>query len=137
MRLELIIDGSHFSDMEGFYDEVIKVFTRDADGMGRNLNAFNDMLRGGFGVFEYGTPITVKWLNADKSRNDLGYEATVLQYEKALGKCPDENKAFIQEKLADARNGRGETLFDVIVGIILDNEDSGHDCELILDESAE
>lgn len=137
-RLEIVIDGNNFSDMEGFYDEVKNKFTRNYDDyVGRNLNAFNDLLRGGFGVFDYGTPITIKWLNADKSKNDLGYAATILQYEKALAKCPDENKPFIQEKIDMAKANEGQTLFDIIVDIILDTDDSGHDCELILEEFEE
>lgn len=137
-RLEIVIDGNNFSNMDEFYDEVKAVFTKDYDDyVGRNLNAFNDLLRGGFGVFEYGTPISIKWLNADKSKEDLGYEATALQYEKALAKCPDENKSFIQEKIDMAKAGKGQTLFDIIVEIILDTDDSGHDCELILEEFEE
>lgn len=134
-RLEIILDGNNFSNMDEFYDEIKAVFTKDYDDyVGRNLDAFNDLLRGGFGVFEYGTPLTIKWLNADKSREDLGYEATALQYEKAIAKCPEESKPFIQEKIDMARAGKGQTLFDLIVEIILDTEDSGHDCELILEE---
>lgn len=137
MRQELVIDGNNFSDIDGFYKEVTRVFTRGGDVECRNLNSFNDILRGGFGVYDYGTPVTIKWLNADKSKKDLGYEATVLQYEKALEKCLEENKPFIQEQLENARNKKGQTLFDVITEIILDSDESGHDCELFLEEYEE
>ncbi len=37
--------------MEGFYDEIDRVLTKDLDWKtGHNLNALNDLLRGGFGV---------------------------------------------------------------------------------------
>ena len=42
--------------------------------MGRNLNAFNDILRGGFGRHEYGQPIHIRWLAYEKSFRDLGKE---------------------------------------------------------------
>ena len=59
-RQEFTIDGRHFSDMDGFYDEIEQVFTSVLDrGIGRNLNAFNDILRGGFGRHEYGNPIHI------------------------------------------------------------------------------
>ena len=50
MRKEFIIDGRRFSTMRGFYDEVEHVFTCGLYWrIGQNLNAFNDVLRGGFG----------------------------------------------------------------------------------------
>ena len=74
-RQEFTIDGRHFSDMDGFYDEIEQVFTSVLDrGIGRNLNAFNDILRGGFGRHEYGNPIHIKWLSYEKSVRDLGKE---------------------------------------------------------------
>lgn len=75
LRQEFIIDGRRFSNMAGFYKEVERVFTCDMDGkVGRNLNAFNDILRGGFGRHEYGQPIHIKWLAYEKSVRDLGKE---------------------------------------------------------------
>ena len=74
-RQEFTIDGRHFSDMDGFYDEVEQVFTSVLDRrIGRNLNAFNDILRGGFGRHEFGNPIHIKWLSYEKSVRDLGKE---------------------------------------------------------------
>ena len=53
MREVFIIDGRRFSNMAGFYDEVEQVFTCGLDWkIGRNLDAFNDILRGGFGRHE-------------------------------------------------------------------------------------
>ncbi len=99
---EITIDGNRFSDIEGFYTEIDRLLTRDLDWKtGHNLNAFNDLLRGGFGFHEYGEALHVTWINASKSKKDLGYEA------------------------AD-----GQTMFDVIVEIILDRDDTGHYCTL-------
>ena len=42
-----------------------------------NLSAFNDVLMGGFGLFEYDEPISIVWNDSAKSRHDLGYDATV------------------------------------------------------------
>jgi RNAse (barnase) inhibitor barstar len=96
-RQEFIIDGEHFTTMDGFYDEVERVFTLGLDwSIGRNLDAFNDVLRGGFGRHEYGDPIIIRWLHFTKSVNDL----------------------------------RPETM-KVLEEIILDTDDSGHDCVLV------
>ena len=51
---EIIINGNNFSDLEGFYSEIDRILTKDLDWKtGHNLNAFNDLLRGGFGVHQY------------------------------------------------------------------------------------
>ncbi|NCB42067.1 MAG: hypothetical protein EOM59_05555 [Clostridia bacterium] len=70
---EIIIDGKSFDDLEGFYKEIEKKFTKDLSfSVGHNLDALNDLLRGGFGVHEYGEPISVKWIDFAKSKADLG-----------------------------------------------------------------
>ena len=75
MRREFIVDGNNFSTMNEFYDEVEKVFTFNLGWkIGRNLNAFNDVLRGGFGRHEYGEPTLIKWLNFRESERKLGVE---------------------------------------------------------------
>lgn len=43
------IDGARFTTLEGFYDEVSRVLIPGAS-WGHNLDAFNDILRGGFGT---------------------------------------------------------------------------------------
>ena len=43
------IDGARFEDLQGFYDEVSRKLI-PGDSWGRNLDAFNDVLRGGFGT---------------------------------------------------------------------------------------
>ena len=74
-RQEFTIDGRRFSSMAGFYDEVEWVFTCGLDWkIGRNLNAFNDILRGGFGRHAYGQPIHIQWLAYEKSVRNLGKE---------------------------------------------------------------
>ena len=77
MREEFTIDGRHFSTMAGFYDKVEQVFTCGFNWkIGWNLNAFNDILRGGFGRHEYRQPIHIQWLSYQKSVRDLGQETT-------------------------------------------------------------
>ncbi len=71
----IIIDGNSFPDLETFYTEIDKLFTKDFDWQtGHNLDAFNDLLRGGFGIYEYGEPIKLLWCNFSKSYDNLGKE---------------------------------------------------------------
>lgn len=70
---EFILDGDRFDDLEGFYDEIDRLLTKGLDWKtGHNLDAFNDLLCGGFGVHEYGEPIRIKWTHYRKSKKDLG-----------------------------------------------------------------
>ena len=50
-----IIDGNKFSNIEGFYDEIDLIMTKGISfKTGHNLNAFRDILYGGFGCHEPG-----------------------------------------------------------------------------------
>lgn len=72
----LTIHGDRFSDKAGFYAEMASLLTEDG-AMGRNLDALNDALRGGFGGVAYGQPVALCWMDFDKSRSDLG-DALIL-----------------------------------------------------------
>ena len=67
----IIIDGNYFSNLEGFYFEIDRVLASNFQS-GHNLNAFNDLLRGGFGVHEEGESVKLIWEHSGKSRRDLG-----------------------------------------------------------------
>lgn len=127
----IIMDGNQFSTLEEFYTEMDHLLTKDLGWKtGHNLDAFNDLLRGGFGVHEYGEHLHIKWLHAAKSRRDFGYDATAAYYEKMLTTCHPVNRKSVEEKLAAAREHKGKTVMDMIVDIILLGEDSGHYCTL-------
>jgi RNAse (barnase) inhibitor barstar len=49
------------------------VLIKDLDWQtGNNLDAFSDLLEGGFGVHEYKEPIRLIWKDFSKSKLDLG-----------------------------------------------------------------
>ena len=130
-RREILIDGKNFNTLDEFYNEIDNLLTRNLTWKtGHNLDAFNDLLRGGFGVHEYGEPILLKWINYKKSESDFGYDATILHYKKMLKTCHPSNIEYVNRKIKDAELHIGKTLLDIIVEIILDGESSGHDCKL-------
>jgi len=91
-----VLEGNRFDTLEGFYDEVERVLTKDLDWkIGRNLDAFNDVLEGGFGAFEYEEPIHIIWEHSDKSKSDLAYPANKRE---------------------------GQTVFEIIIEIIKDHK---------------
>ena len=134
MRKVFIIDGNNFNDLEGFYCEIDKLLTKDLTWKtGHNLDAFNDLLRGGFGMHEYGEPILLRWINFNKSKLDFGYEETIKYYENILKRCHPTNITHLQQLLESAKQHTGATILDKIIEIILNSNNSGHDCLLEMD----
>ena len=119
---ELVIDGENFSDLPGFYAEISRAFGLEEDDRIRNMDALNDLLRGGFSEGDAG-PKRIRWLHSDKSREDLGYEATAAYYERMLRRAHETNREKIRKRAENARQGQGATLFDLITWLIGRAED--------------
>ena len=120
---KIIIDGNNFSNEEEFYNEIDKLLTKDVTfKTGHNLDALYDILKGGFGVHEYNEELEITWINASKSKIDLGYKETIKHWEKILKKCLSANKENINNKLQNAKRKTGPTLFEIIIDIIQDEE---------------
>jgi RNAse (barnase) inhibitor barstar len=128
------IEGARFRTLEEFFNEVAAVVVPGSD-WGRNLDAFNDILRGGFGTPEGG--FTIHWRNHAVSQERLGYTETVKQLEARLQRCHPSNRQAVAQELTDARAGRGSTVFDWLVEIIRNHGPGGDEAEdgvqLILD----
>jgi RNAse (barnase) inhibitor barstar len=115
----ILLDGNEFFDLHSFYDVVENGFTKDLGwDMGRNLDAFHDVLRGGFGVYEFAEPVRLIWVHSDKSRKDLGWKETMKYISAKLTTCHPSHVEFVKRDLALAESHEGKTLFDLLVEII-------------------
>jgi len=110
----LVIDGALFCDLEGFAHQFSQLL-RDHTWRG-NLDAFNDILRGGFGTPEQ--PWVLRWHNSTLSRAALGYQATSQHLQDLLRTCHPSNRPDLEARLINAQREQGPTLFDEIVEII-------------------
>jgi hypothetical protein len=130
------IDGSQFATLEGFFEEVSRVLVPSAR-WGHNLDAFNDILRGGFGTREGG--FVLQWKNSAISRERLSYPETARQLQLRLMKCHPANRERVEQYLDDARKAKGPTVFDWLLEIIRVHEHGGREeedgVELVLDEA--
>ena len=121
---QFIIDGSSFNNLNSFYDELERVLCSNFH-MGRNLNAVDDVLRGGFGKFEYEESIDLIWRNSQKSKHDLGHKETIKYLRKSLFYCfvagPYSNISQLRKDLKKAKAGEGKTIFDELIEMIEDN----------------
>jgi RNAse (barnase) inhibitor barstar len=121
--LTITLDGNSFNSLTTFYDEVERKMTHNLDWkIGRNLDAFNDVLRGGFGVHSYEEPFQLIWENSTKSKTDLGWNETVRYYENMLESCHPDNIPYVKDKVAAAKRKEGPTVFEEIVEIIRGHE---------------
>jgi RNAse (barnase) inhibitor barstar len=122
-KVTIIINGRNFTDLVGFYEEMNRLFMYGVDWkMGQSLDALNDVLYGGFGVYEPGEGVTVIWKYHQKSREDLGVEETRKNYEMKVRKGHPYNVKFFEEKLEELENGNGQTLYDIIIEIFNDHK---------------
>lgn len=114
----IVINGDHFSNLFGFYKEVSDVLMKDVDWNVGTLDGFDDILYGGFGVFENNDNVELYWKNYQKSKQDLGFEATREFYERKIRQGKPFNTELIREKLDDLISGKGQTLFEILIEII-------------------
>ncbi len=120
------LDGRNFSTLQGFYAEISRVLIPRA-AWGNNLDAFNDVLRGGFGTPDGG--FVLRWIYSGLSRDRLGHRETARQLELRLASCYPANRSHVQAELNRARQGEGSTVFDWLVEIIRDHGEGGSEAE--------
>lgn len=120
------LDGSRTRTLENFYDEISRVLIPGAD-WGHNLDAFNDILRGGFGTPDGG--FVIRWKDHGRSQQMLGHLETVRQLELRLARCHPSNRDAVARDLEAARRGQGPTVFDWLVEIIRDHGPDGSQAE--------
>ncbi len=94
--MHIEINGHNFSNLDEFYDEIETKLTKNLEfKIGRNLDACNDVLAGGFGVFDCEEKsVDLIWIDSNKSKLDL-------------------NEKY---------NNSGKTIFEIIIEIIRDND---------------
>ncbi|MFE6052287.1 barstar family protein [Kitasatospora sp. NPDC056446] len=123
MTVTYVIDGSRIGTLEDFWDVVGQEIGTDGY-FGRNLDAFADCLRGGYGTPDDGDWV-IEWRDHEASRRGLGYPETVRQLQVRLGRCHPTNRAQVAAELAAARAGKGPTVFDWLVRIIEEEHPGG------------
>jgi RNAse (barnase) inhibitor barstar len=109
------LDGSMFSSLEEFAHHFSSVVLKEHRWNG-NLDAFNDILRGGFGTPEEG--FVIRWRNSDLSKLKLGYPETIRQLKQRLETCHPTNRERVARDLEAAKRHEGATAFDWLVEII-------------------
>lgn len=116
-----VINGSHFSNLAGFYEEISQLFIENEDWKVGTLDGFDDIL--------YGIETDITWKESQKSKEDLGFNLTKEFYENKIRQGKPFNVELIQQKLDELIDGNGQTLFEILIEII----ESHKNITLILD----
>ena len=115
MKPVIHIDGERFSTLDEFFRHFQEQALAGAR-WGNNLDAFHDVLRGGFGTPDDG--FLLIWKNHLLSRSRLGYAETQRVLRRRLTTCHPANIEHVQAELALAERHQGETVFESLVQII-------------------
>ncbi|WP_326700717.1 barstar family protein [Streptomyces sp. NBC_01754] len=119
MTATYVIEGSEVTGPERFWELIGEAVNGPGGYFGRNLDAFADCLDGGFGTPADGS-FVIEWRDHAASARALGHEESARRLEGLLPRVDPTNRARLEQELAEARAGRGPTLFDQLVGIIED-----------------
>lgn len=119
----LVLDGSRFGDLDGFARELSTLLSGYT--WRGNLDALNDVLRGGYGTPDGGW--VLRWVGSETSRTALGHPETARRLERLLPAVDPSNRAAFTARLDAARRGEGPTLFDEIVAIIREHGPGGRE----------
>jgi RNAse (barnase) inhibitor barstar len=117
----LVVDGTRFDDLDGFARE----FSRLLSGYTwrGNLDALNDVLRGGYGTPDGGW--ILRWVASETSRVALGHAETARRLERLLPSVDPSNRVTFEARLDAARRSEGPTLFDEIVAVLREHGPGG------------
>jgi RNAse (barnase) inhibitor barstar len=128
-----IIDGNEFSTLEEFAEHFNSQVLMGSYRWRGNPDAFNDILRGGFGTPEEG--LRLIWEHSDLSRERLGHVETSRQLELRLQRCHPSNRDAVAAQLQAAKDGKGPTVFEWLVEIIRDHGPGGEQSQdgIVLD----
>lgn len=125
-KQSFVIDGLEISTLEEFFVR-FQGAVLDGSNWGGNLDAFNDVLRGGFGSPDGG--FVLIWKNHNTSMERLGYGETIRQLERRLTRCHPDNVPRVQIELDAARHGKGTTVYDWLVEILRTHGPGGQESE--------
>ncbi|WP_329234577.1 MULTISPECIES: barstar family protein [unclassified Streptomyces] len=124
MTVTYVLDGSGITGLDSFWDAIGEAVNGPGGYFGRGLDAFADCLSGGFGTPRDGD-FVIEWRDHARSARALGHEETARRLERLLPRVHPTNRARVEAELAEARAGRGPTLFDQLAGIITDRTTPG------------
>jgi RNAse (barnase) inhibitor barstar len=114
---EFVIDGTKISSIQGFMNAFGNSLTPETKwALATNLDAFNDILSGGFGTPDEG--FILRWRHSELSRKLLGHKQTAATQRGRMRTCHPDNLESVRKEWLAAKAGLGPTDFDMLVELI-------------------
>jgi len=110
------IDGNDFSTLKGFFETVWPLLTNEPFNGTTNLDAFNDILSWPE------RPFTLVWKNSELSRERLNHLEIAKKLEDMFTSCHPTNRENICQRIQEAHDGKGPTMFEWLIEIIRENQ---------------
>lgn len=120
MKTTYTIDGAHFTNLQEFYNE-FSLVVLSGKQWGKNLDAFDDVLSGGFGTPDDG--FIFVWKNSVLSRERLGFAETLKYLEHQLSVCDSSQRNSVFAEIENLKKKEGQMLFDMLIEIINEHAD--------------
>ena len=120
MKKTYTIDGAQFTNLVEFYN-AFGVEVLPGKEWGKNLDAFDDVLSGGYGTPPEG--FCIVWKNSALSHERLGLAETLKYLEHQLSVCDSSQRNSVFAEIGKLKKGNGQSLFDMIIEIIKEHED--------------
>ena len=119
---KIVIDGSHFFDLNGFYEEISEKLMKNEEWKVGTLDGLNDVLYGVPENFNPNGKVEIVWKNSEKSKEDLGFKSTLDFLENKLKIGKPYNLTLISQQKEDLIAGKGQTLFEIILEIFSEHQ---------------
>ena len=117
MNKRYTLDMSEIESFDDFVSECNEEFIESVGGnWGGNLDAFNDYLS-----WPEPIPYDLVIIGTSRCEQVLGYGAAEKRLRGNLKTCHPLNRERVKKEILDARNGKGQTLWDIIVEIFNEN----------------
>ena len=119
MKKEFVIDGNRIKDKSSLYEEINRQFMHEESWqLAESLDAFDDLLYGGFGAIKEKEEIKIVWLNFDSNKEAFGLDFTRNFYKEKLEQPENFDSKLVRRQLDDLERGEGQTYFEIIEEII-------------------
>jgi hypothetical protein len=112
------VDCSTITTFQDFINAMNDAFIRDAGGdWNGHLDAFNDYLS-----WPKDVPYAIELVDHAKLARALDHQTMAERLRSILTTCHPDNASRVEAELELAESGEGQTLFDVIIEIITDEQ---------------
>ncbi|NGF56961.1 ribonuclease inhibitor [Parapedobacter sp. SGR-10] len=115
----IYLQGRKITDIASFYKQLNQQLMEEEDWkLGESLDAFDDLLYGGFGKWKSCEQLEIVWNDVAISEQFLGMETTKAYYESKLFEGSPYNQEFIKGKIKELIHENGKTYFEIILEIV-------------------